>query len=138
MNDTNNINLNTKIRALREMKNWSQEQMAERVNMSKNGYAKVERGETRLTVETLDRISQAFDMDLVELISISDKGLICLFSENNSGTHYGNFYQGSEHFIAENEKLQLIIEHQKAMLNQKDELITTLKRENELLRTKKS
>lgn len=57
--------LNEKIRTLREMKSWSQEQMAERIEMSKNGYAKVERGETRLTVEALDKIAQAFDMDMV-------------------------------------------------------------------------
>lgn len=129
-----NTKLNDKIRTLREIKHWSQEQMAERLNMSKNGYAKVERGETRLTVDTLDKISQAFDMDMVELMNLSDNGLVCLFSENNSGTHYGNFYQGSENIIAENEKLQLVIKHKDELLAQKDELINSLKREIELLR----
>lgn len=129
-----NNTLNDKIRTLREMKSWSQEQMAERVEMSKNGYAKVERGETRLTVETLDKIAQVFDMDMVELINISDKGLVCLFSENNSGTHYGNYYQSSESVLAENEKLQLSLSHKDEIIAQKDLLIATLQRENELLR----
>ncbi len=83
--------LNEKIRTLREIKHWSQDKMAEQVGMSKNGYAKMERGESRLTVETLDKVAQAFDMDMVELINFTDKGMVCLFSENNSGTHYGNF-----------------------------------------------
>lgn len=119
--------LNEKIRVLREMKNWSQEEMAERVNMSKNGYAKMERGESRLAVETLDKIAQVFDMDMVELINISDKGLVCLFSESNSGTHYGNFYQGSESVLAQNEKLQLTIRHQEELLQQKEQELQTLR-----------
>lgn len=126
--------LNEKIRALREMKHWSQEQMADRVNMSKNGYAKMERGESRLTVETLDKVAQAFDMDMVELINISDKGLIYLFSENNNGTQYGNFYQGSDSVVAENEKLQLSLEHKDEIIAQKDALIASQQREIELLR----
>lgn len=134
MDTSMNTKLNDKIRTLREIKHWSQEQMAERLNMSKNGYAKVERGETRLTVDTLDKISQAFDMDMVELMSISDKGAICLFSENSNGTQYGNYYQGNENMIAENEKLQLVIKHKDELLAQKDELINSLKREIELLR----
>lgn len=130
-----NSALNDKIRMLREMKSWSQEQMAERVDMSKNGYAKVERGETRLTVEALDKIAQAFDMDMTELININDKGLVYLFSENHNGTHYGNYYQGNESVLAENEKLQLSLKHKDELLDQKDMLIETLQRENALLRS---
>ncbi len=126
--------LNDKIRLLREMKHWSQEQMAERVSMSKNGYARIERGETKLTVEALDKISQAFDMDIIELIKISDKGLICLFSENNNATQYGNFYQGSENLTAEIDKLKLSIKHQADLLEHKDELLSQQTREIETLR----
>ena len=119
--------LNEKIRVLREMHNWSQEEMAERVHMSKNGYAKIERGETKPNLDRLTQIAHVFGMDLIELININDKGLICLFSENNNGTHYGNFYQGSEILAAENEKLQLIIRHKEELLAQKDNEIAALK-----------
>ncbi|MDG2946910.1 helix-turn-helix domain-containing protein [Bisgaard Taxon 10/6] len=37
------MNINEKIRRIRESKEWSQEQMAEKLNMSLNGYAKIER-----------------------------------------------------------------------------------------------
>ena len=40
------MNVHEKIRKLRETKHWSQEEMAERMSMSLNGYAKIERGET--------------------------------------------------------------------------------------------
>lgn len=38
-----------KIRQLREKNKWSQEYMATQLGLSANGYAKIERGETRLT-----------------------------------------------------------------------------------------
>lgn len=119
--------LNEKIRLLREMRGWSQEEMAEHIHMSKNGYAKIERGESKLNLDRLTQIAQAFDMDLVELINISEKGLICLFSENNSGTHYGNYYQGAETIAAENEKLQLIIAHKDELLKQKENELIALR-----------
>ena len=119
--------LNEKIRLLREMRGWPQEEMAEHIHMSKNGYAKIERGESKPNLDRLAQIAQAFDMDLVELINISEKGLICLFSENNSGTHYGNYYQGAETIAAENEKLQLIIAHQDELLKQKENELIALR-----------
>ena len=42
-----------KIRQMREERDWSQEQLAAQLNLSPNGYAKIERGETRLTLSRL-------------------------------------------------------------------------------------
>ncbi|WP_232462171.1 helix-turn-helix domain-containing protein [Neisseria chenwenguii] len=40
--------VNDKIRALRELNNWSQEDMAERMNISKSSYSRLERDESKL------------------------------------------------------------------------------------------
>ena len=45
--------LHDKIRTLRELRHWSQEEMAERIHMSKNGYAKIERGESKPNLDRL-------------------------------------------------------------------------------------
>ncbi len=58
-----------KIRAIRESKNWSQEEMATKLNMSVNGYSKIERGETNPHIQKLQQIAQELDVDLLELIS---------------------------------------------------------------------
>lgn len=121
------MKINEKIRMLREINNLTQEDMAGKLHMSTNGYANIERGDTRLTVEKLDKVAQAFDMDMVELIGMGEKSMVYLFSENNNGTQYGNYYQGAEVLAAENEKLQLIIDNQKDLLAQKDSEISTLK-----------
>ena len=62
------MNVHEKIRKLRETKHWSQEEMAERMSMSLNGYAKIERGETKLHLDKLEQIAQILDIDIVELI----------------------------------------------------------------------
>lgn len=118
--------LNEKIRLLREMHNWSQEEMAARIHMSKNGYAKIERGESKLNLDRLGQIAQVFDMDLIELMNISKKGLVYLYSENNNGVQCDSYYQGAEALVAENEKLQLMLAHKDELLAQKDKEIALL------------
>lgn len=118
--------LNEKIRLLREMHNWSQEEMAARIHMSKNGYAKIERGESKLNLDRLGQIAQVFDMDLIELMNISKKGLVYLYSENNNGVQCDSYYQGAEALAAENEKLQLMLAHKDELLAQKDKEIALL------------
>ena len=78
------------IRQLREKNDWSQEDMAERVGLSKNGYAKIERGETNLNLERLEQIANLFDLSVIDLIEMSDKSVVCMITDsiNNSNNHY--------------------------------------------------
>ena len=69
------MNINEKIRRIRESKEWSQEQMAEKLNMSLNGYAKIERGESKIYLDKLEQIAQVFDIDVVELMQSDGKNI---------------------------------------------------------------
>ena len=124
------MNLKEKINNLREMNGWSQEVMAERLDMSKNGYARIERGESKLNMERLEQIAEIFNIDVVDLISQEYERAIFVIggdSSNNTGnntTYYGN----SDSLVAENEKLKLIIQHKDELLVQKDNEIAALKK----------
>ena len=118
------MKLNQKIRKLREFHEWSQEEMAERLSMSKNGYAKIERGVSQVNLERLQQIANLFQMDVVELLSSEHKGLVCLFSENSQ--YSSNYYNNGE-AAAEIEKLQLMLAHKDELMNQKDKEIAALK-----------
>lgn len=61
-----------KIRTLRESKQLTQEDMAERLFMSPSGYSKIERGETRLNMERLGQIANILEVDILELIANSE------------------------------------------------------------------
>lgn len=107
---------------LRKEQKLTQEQMAEKLGMSKNGYAKIERGESRITVEHLQQIAQVFNIDIAELIK-EDKDFNLLFGDNNG--NYANKYYGNQQEI---EKLELIIQHKDEMLVQKDVEIALLRK----------
>lgn len=112
------MNVNEKIRTIRETRNWSQEDMAEKMNMSKNGYAKIERGETNLNLHKLEQIANIFNINVLELIKNDDKNV--LFFMNNHNTDY---YGSNENLTSEIAQLKLIISHKDELLKQRDLVI---------------
>jgi transcriptional regulator with XRE-family HTH domain len=63
------------IRSMRLLKGWSQEMMAEKLEMSPNGYANIERGETDIQMSRLEQIAQILEVELSDLFTF-DKGVI--------------------------------------------------------------
>lgn len=116
--------LHDNIRKFREQKQWSQEYMAEQLGLSKNGYAKIERGESRQSLDRLEQITAVFGIGMTDLFS-DERQSICLISENSQ--HSSNYYHSDNALILENEKLKLALTHKDELLAQKDEQITLLK-----------
>ena len=128
------MKVHDKIRTMRELRHWSKEEMAARLSMSTNGYAKLERGETRLNIPKLEQIARVLDVDLNDLMAISERSVICLISENSQ--HSSNYYAASQQALtAEINRLQQQLRHQEALGAQKDALIAQQAREIETLRT---
>ena len=132
------MNVNEKIRTIREMRNWSQEDMAEKMNMSKNGYAKIERGETKLNLHKLEQIANIFNIDVLELIKNDDKNVMFFMNDHNT-----NYYGSNESLTSEIAQLKLTISHKDELLKQrelvieqKDSEISALKEIISLLKSK--
>ena len=130
------MSVNEKIRKFREAKDWSQEQMAEKLNMSLNGYAKIERGESKIYLDKLEQIAQVFDIDVIELMQ-SDGRNICFQIESPLGSVYQG--GGETQLLIEVERLKLALSHAREkeellnkLLEQKDNEIKALR---ELLET---
>lgn len=114
-----------KIRLMRENKRWSQEEVANKLNMSANGYAKIERGETRLNLPRLEQIAEIFETDIFEFIR-PESGWHCHIGDNNIGDNNSDiaFYNHADQELNfQIERLNLIIQHQKELLQQKDNLL---------------
>ncbi|HHF2275918.1 TPA: helix-turn-helix domain-containing protein, partial [Haemophilus influenzae] len=79
------MGMHDKIRMMRELRQLSQEDMAEKMNMSPSGYAKIERGETRLQYDKLVQIAQIFNVSLSDLVD-NDKGVIFFMNKNGNNT----------------------------------------------------
>lgn len=93
--------------------------MAEKLNMSLNGYAKIERGESKIYLDKLEQIAQVFDIDVVELMQ-SDGKNICFQIESPLGSVYQG--GGETQLLIEVERLKMALSY----ANEKEELLKTL------------
>ncbi len=128
-----------KIRFLRESKNWSQEEMAEKLNMSLSGYSKIERGDTKVSIPKLKKIASILETDLMELMFLGEKHVYLISENSNNGC---NIIGSPAELAFENQKLQLInelkdkelalqqreIENQKKQIAQLEEINALLKK----------
>lgn len=124
------------IRMLRVAKNWTLEEMAEKIPMSRSGYVKIEKGEVALMSDKLLRISEVLGIEIVDLIRLNEKGIICLINDNSQFS--SNYYDCSHATMIENEKLKLTIKYQQDLLDQQAREIERLDALIKLLQTNKS
>lgn len=125
-----------KIHFLRQLKNWSQEEMASKLEMSVNGYAKIERGETDVPVSRLEQIAKVFEVELVELLSFGEKNIFYVTGDNtlnnscNQVSHhnYTSNNPDQERMQFEIEKLNLIVQQQMKEIECLKEIIQLLKK----------
>jgi len=61
-----------KIKIERIKRNLSQEQLAEIADLNRNTIGNIERGLASPTIETLEKLANAFEMSVIELIDISN------------------------------------------------------------------
>lgn len=70
-NDSLTSKLGTKIRLLRLKQKYSQEKLAELADINKNSLGAIERGTSVPSIETLDKIAAALNIELKELVDVS-------------------------------------------------------------------
>lgn len=115
-----------KIRIFREINQLSQEDVATQLNMSSGGYAKIERGETNLHIDKLQKIAQIFNINASDLLDENQKDIFISIGDNSSNHTYNRF-NGNSELSYEIQKLNLIIQHKDEMINQLKSEIETLK-----------
>jgi transcriptional regulator with XRE-family HTH domain len=132
------VSVHEKIRFIRQAKNLSQDEMAEKLGICLNAYGNIERGDTDIRLSRLEQIAQLFEMPLSQLLGFDEKNVFNVTGTNNRGIHHQNY--GTIHYLAEYIHLQNELEKEK-LLNQqkdleielKDEKISDLNRIIELL-----
>ncbi len=135
----NDMKVSEKIRTIREINHLTQEDMANQLHMSTNGYANIERGETKVNTDKLEKIAEVFDMTVGELMSFGEKNSAFYFVENIS--HRGVNIIGSasnSDLVHEISKQQLIIEHQLETIEFQKREIDRLQELVDLLKANKS
>jgi transcriptional regulator with XRE-family HTH domain len=118
------MKVHDKIRSIRQSKGWTQPDMAYKLDMSVNGYANIERGETDVQISRLEQIADTFGMDLLELLNFGEKNVLYLTADN-SFNHCKNNLQSTD--LSDNKKeLEHELEKARLLLQQKDKEIAYL------------
>ncbi|KAF2079042.1 helix-turn-helix transcriptional regulator [Flavobacterium sharifuzzamanii] len=81
--------IKNKIRNIRELKNYTQEYMAERLGVTQAGYSKIEKGKTSLSYEKLVEIGRILDVSVEDIISFEYDKYFNSFNKitgNNNGS----------------------------------------------------
>ena len=104
--------------------------MAEKIGISASVYGDIERGENDPKLSKLEKIAEAFEMQLSELVDLTEKGTLNI-NFNKQGKH--NIYCGSSN--NELEKIALLlkerdkeVENLKTQISQLQEIIALLKK----------
>ncbi len=140
--------IHEKIRLLRQVKGLTQEEVADKLNLSVNGYGKIERGDCDINLTRLEQIANVFDVEAIELLGTVDKNVFNLtctssctnYSTNNMDTQNNHHYSTTEasELQSELEKQQLMIQLKDKEIELRDEKIRHLTEVVELLRANDS
>lgn len=64
-------NFGSAVRALRETRAWSQEQLAEYAGLNRSYVGEIERGTAIASIVTVDKLARAFDVPIAALLRVS-------------------------------------------------------------------
>jgi transcriptional regulator with XRE-family HTH domain len=103
-------NIGYKIRKIRELKGFTQDYLAQKLNISQRAYSKIERGETKVDNERIGEVSEILEVDPIDLLVFDESYIF-----NNCVQAGGKF----NHFI--NQLPEKLIEQYEARIKQLEE-----------------
>lgn len=106
------------IRKLRELRNYTQQFMADQLEISLSGYGKIERNDTNVSLGRLQQIADILDVDVHGILLFNDELIFNLSNSEVANSQVNNYYSGREELLEriikqlrkENENLLSIIE----------------------------
>ena len=118
------MQIREKLKVMRQLKDLTQEELAEKIGYSVNGYAKIERGESDVSMSNLEKIAQVLGIDLHKLLGLNDANVFYMAENCN--------YNGS--IVLTEAQCTHELEKSRLAAQEKDKEIDYLKNENALLK----
>jgi transcriptional regulator with XRE-family HTH domain len=113
-----NIELGDNIRKIRELKGFSQQNLADKIKVDQKTISRIEKGDLSPKFDTLIAISKVLSVTLSQLLS---------FNESLIFNNYNQYQQGGNYNAYINTEIEKIEELYKQLLREKDEVIALLK-----------
>lgn len=105
------MEIGTKIKKIRELRNYTQEYMAQMLEVSQSTYARYEKDDGDLTVSKLEKISEILEVKIEDLINFTDKYVFNNYDvkQANQGYYIVNQFSENEKKLYE-DKIKLLEE----------------------------
>lgn len=87
------MSIGENIKKLRELKNFTQQYVADQLNLSLSGYGKIERNETDISISRLNEIASVLGVDVNTILSFDEKHV---FNMSNNQSANGIVYNQIE------------------------------------------
>jgi len=117
-----NNQIGNNIRRHRELKGYSQENMAHLLDISQGAYAKIENNSTKITVARLFEIARHLEVDVIQLMGL---GRQTIFNMNNNQSANANSFEHVENVYQENKEIfqKLVSNLEKEIEHLKEEIV---------------
>ena len=83
--DLRTMHIGQKIKKLRELKNLTQTHVAQKLGVSQSAYSKMELGESEVTFNRLEKISEVLEMKPEEVIAFNESMVFNVMHNQNGG-----------------------------------------------------
>ncbi len=113
-----------KIKTIRELRNFSQEYMADKLGIAQNTYSKIETGQTKLTADTLRKIAEVLGVSAVDILS-NHPAIVNFESNHGAQGHIEHFYAYQREFVE-----KMVVSKDSEIMHLK-EIITSLLKDKE-------
>lgn len=125
------MSVHEKIKRVRQANGWTQEYLAEKLEMSVNGYGDIERGDSDIKISKLERIAELLGVELAELFDTNEKNVFYLAGTKNNQSHWSVGVLSQESLILKHEleKQQLINAQQNKEIELLKEVIMLMKKD---------
>jgi transcriptional regulator with XRE-family HTH domain len=104
------MKIGNNLKKLRELRNYTQEHMAHGLEMSINGYGKIERDEVEVTLTKLDKIAELLDVTVNQILQFDGATVLNL---HNSNYAHGNVQQQQ---VTNDEALKTLLAQQQELM----------------------
>jgi transcriptional regulator with XRE-family HTH domain len=113
-----------KIKKIRELRNFSQEYMADKLGISQSQFSKIEKDESEVSISRLQEISDVFNMKIEDILSFDERFIFNSFNNEQSAVNIYNQQITEQMQKLYEDKIKLMEE----LLKLKDQEILRLKK----------
>lgn len=113
------MNLGLKIKKLRELRNYTQEYVADRIGLDQSAYSRLEKGDTKITFDRLTKIAEVLEVEPEDIDAFDEKQIFNFTNENGHNGYIINVISENERKLYEDQisTLKEEISHLKGMLD---------------------